>query len=221
MFTFIVFPHFDLMTYQFFLKGIHSILLRCPFLLFQVGAYHNFMFVLGFILSRQIRFFVKGCHRRLCKFDFQEETKSYFVLSCEWGSTKGGLSTINRELAIQLAKNDNVEVSMYLPLCSEEDERAAAGFSLSLLKAKKKPGYDPIDWLALVPRDHHMNIVIGHGIHLGRQVPIIKELHHDCKWIHVVHTDPEELGMVKDYASPTVKGEKKHRKIKLWLLDPN
>ena len=133
------------------------------------------------------------------------------LLSCEWGSTKGGLSTLNRELAIQLAKNDNVEVSMYLPQCGEEDERAAAEFKVCLLKAKKKPGYDPIDWLASIPRDHHMDIVIGHGIHLGRQVPIIKDLHPACKWIQVVHTDPEELGMFKDYASPTVKGEKKRQ----------
>ena len=133
------------------------------------------------------------------------------MLSCEWGSTKGGLSTFNRELAIQLAKNDNVEVSMYLPLCSAEDERAAAGLGVHLLKAKKKPGYDPIDWLASIPRDHHMDIVIGHGIHLGRQVPMIKELYPACKWIQVVHTDPEELGMFKDYADPTVKGAKKHQ----------
>ena len=133
------------------------------------------------------------------------------LLSYEWGSTKGGLSTINRELAIQLAKNDNVEVSMYLPLFSEEDERAAAGFRVCLLKAKKKPGYDPIESLALVPRDHHMDVVIGHGIPLGRQVPIIKELHPDCKWIQVVHTDPEELAMFKDYAGPIVKGAKKHQ----------
>ena len=133
------------------------------------------------------------------------------LLSCEWGSIKGGFSTINRELAIQLAKNDNVEVSMYLPLCSEEDERAAAGFSVFLLKAKKKPGYDPIDWLASVPRDHHMDIVIGHGIHLGRQVPVIKELHPDCKWIQIVHTDPEELAMFKDYVGPTVTDAKRHQ----------
>ena len=133
------------------------------------------------------------------------------LLSYEWGSTKGGLSTINRELAIQLAKNDNVEVSMYLPLCSEEDERAAAAFRVCLVKAKKKPGYDPIEWLASVPKDHHMDVVIGHGIHLGRQVPTIKEVHPDCKWIQVVHTDPEELAMFKDYAGPTVKGAKKHQ----------
>ena len=133
------------------------------------------------------------------------------LLSCEWGSTKGGLSTINRELAIQLAKNDNVDVSMYLPLCSEEDERAAARFKVCLLKAKKKPGYDPIEWLASIPKDHHMDVVIGHGIPLGRQIPTIKELHPDCKWIQVVHTDPEELAMFMDYAGPTVKGEKKHQ----------
>ena len=132
------------------------------------------------------------------------------LLTNEWGSTKGGLSTINRELAIQLAKNDNVEVSMYVPLCSEEDERAAAHLGVRLLKAKKKPGYDPIDWLVSIPRYHGMDVVIGHGIHLGRQVPIIKEFRPDCKWIQVVHTDPEELGMFKDYADPTVKGAKKH-----------
>ena len=141
------------------------------------------------------------------------------MLSSEWGSTKQGLSTLNRELAIQLAKNDNVEVSMYLPLCSEEDEREAAGFSVRLLKAKTKPGYDPIDWLAAVPRDHCMDVVIGHGIHLGRQVPMIKELHPNCKWIQVVHTDPEELGIFKDSAGPTSKGEDKHQdEIELCTL---
>ena len=141
------------------------------------------------------------------------------LLSCEWGSTKGGLSALNRELAIQLAKNKNVDVSMYLPLCSEEDEKAAAGFSVHLLKAKTKPGYDPIDWLAAVPRDHCMDVVIGHGIHLGRQIPMIKELHPNCKWIQVVHTDPEELGIFKDSAGPTSKGEDKHQdEIELCTL---
>ena len=41
------------------------------------------------------------------------------LLSSEWRSTKGGLSTINRELAIQLAKHPSVEVSVYLPQCSD------------------------------------------------------------------------------------------------------
>ena len=132
------------------------------------------------------------------------------LLGSEWGSSKGGLSTFNRELAIQLAKNANVEVTMYLPQCTEEDKRAAANFRVNLVKAEKKPACDPIEWLASVPKDHCMDIVIGHGIRLGRQVPWIKELHRNCKWIQVVHTIPEELAMSKDYPFPIVKGAKKH-----------
>ena len=140
------------------------------------------------------------------------------LLSIEWGSTKGGLSTINRELAIQLAKCDNVEVCMYLPEFSDKDQKEASDCRVSLLKAKEKPGFDPIDWLASVPQDHHMDIVIGHGIHLGRQVPYIKESHPECKWVQVIHTDPEELGMFKTYPCPTAKGEKK-REAELKLCE--
>jgi len=132
------------------------------------------------------------------------------LLSSEWGSSKGGLSTINRELAIQLAKDDTVEVCMYLPAFNDKDKKEADKFRVRLLKAEEKPGYDPIDWLASVPSDHQMNIVIGHGIHLGRQVSHIKETHPECKWFQVVHTDPEELAMFKTYADPSAKGGKKH-----------
>ncbi|XP_044166053.1 uncharacterized protein LOC114949082 isoform X3 [Acropora millepora] len=132
------------------------------------------------------------------------------LLSSEWGSTKGGLSTINRKLAIQLAKDKNVEVCMYLPTFSDEDKKTAAKCRVHLLKAKEKPGYDPIDWLAFIPRDHPMDVVIGHGMHLGRQILHIRESHPECKWVQVVHTDPEELGAFKTYVDPTAKGEKKY-----------
>ena len=121
------------------------------------------------------------------------------------------MSTINRELAIQLAKHSNLEVSMYLPQCSEEDKRAAAAHKVGIIEGEEIPGYDPIDWLATVPRDHQMDFVISHGIHLGRQVPHIKRVHQGCKWVHVVHTDPEELGMFKNCAGSIAKGEKKHQ----------
>ena len=35
------------------------------------------------------------------------------ILAFEWGSSRGGLSTINRELAIQLAKCPEVEISFF------------------------------------------------------------------------------------------------------------
>ena len=139
-------------------------------------------------------------------------------MSSEWRSTKGGLSTINRELAIQLANHPNVEVSVYLPQCSEEDKRIAASHNVCLIEAEEMPGYRPVDWLATIPKDHVVDCVIGHGVHLGKQVQLIKR-QHDCKWIQVVHTAPEELGMYKSYADAISKGEKKHQvEIKLCEL---
>ena len=131
------------------------------------------------------------------------------MLSIEWSSTKGGLSTINRELAIQLAKRPSVEVSVYLPQCSEEDKRVAASHNVQLIEAEEMQGYDPVDWLSFLPENHSVDCVIGHGAVLGRQVQGIKR-QCKCKWIQVVHTAPEELGMYKSYADTVSKGEKKH-----------
>ena len=133
------------------------------------------------------------------------------LLSSEWRSTKGGLSTINRELAIQLAKHPSVEVSVYLPQCSEEDKRVAASHNVHLIEAEEMPGYDnPVDWLSFLPESHSVDCVIGHGAVLGRQVQGIKR-QCKCKWIQVVHTAPEELGMYKSYADAISRGEKKHQ----------
>ena len=134
------------------------------------------------------------------------------LLTSEWGSTnyKGGISTINRELAIHLARYDNLEVCMYLPLPTDKDKKVADKCRVRLLKAKKRSGYDLIDWLAYVPNDHQMDVVIGYGIHISRQISIIKKVHQESKWIQYVHTDAEELGMFKTYSDPTAKGEKKY-----------
>ena len=132
------------------------------------------------------------------------------LLAYEWGSTKGELSTMNRELAIQLAKDDSMEIWMYLPAFSSEDENEARKYGVHLLKAEEKPGYDPIDWLASVPSNHQMNVVIGHGIDLGKQISHIKQSRPECKWVQVVHTDREENGMFKSSDGAAAKGEKKY-----------
>ena len=132
------------------------------------------------------------------------------LLSSEWGSTKGDLSTINRELAIQFAKHPSVEVSVYLPQCSEEDKQVARDHNVHLIEAQKMPGLEPHLWLSCLPEDHAVDCLIGHGVVLGRQVQIIKR-HHHFKWVQVVHTAPEELGMYKGYEERISKGEKKHQ----------
>ena len=103
-----------------------------------------------------------------------------------------------------------MEVSVYLPQCSEEDKQVARDHNVRLIKAREMPGLEPNFWLSCLPEDHAVDCVIGHGAVLGRQVQIIKR-HHHCKWIQVVHTSPEELGMYKVYEEHISRGEEKHQ----------
>ena len=99
-----------------------------------------------------------------------------------------------------MAKHPNVEVSVLLPQCSEEDKRDADSYDVKLIEAVKLGGFEPVDWLASVPEGHTMDCVLGHGVALGRQIQVIKRNsnYSHCKWIQVVHTAPEEIGMYKN-----------------------
>ena len=122
------------------------------------------------------------------------------LLSAEWKALgNGDLTTINRELAIQMAKHPNVEVSVFLPRCSEEDKKDADRYDVKLIEAVQLGGFEPVLWLTYVPEGHAMDCVLGHGVVLGRQIQLIKKnpSYNDCKWIQVVHTAPEEIGMYK------------------------
>ena len=135
------------------------------------------------------------------------------ILAYEWGSSKGGLSTINRELAIQLAKFPNVEVTFFLPKCTDEEQIAANSHGISILVAKRRPGFSELDWLSFPPEDLRIDVVVGHGVKLGHQAQIIRRTH-KCKWVQVVHADPEE-----SYENPILAGEEKHHiEVQLCLM---
>ena len=130
------------------------------------------------------------------------------LLSSGWrSSTDRDLSTLNRELAIQLAKCPSVQVSVFLPQCSEDDKNIAASHKVQLIEAKEITGVDPVDWLINIPQDHTIDCIIGHGVHLARQIPSIRR-NHKCKWIQIVHTAPEELALHKSNADAIPTGEK-------------
>ena len=98
-----------------------------------------------------------------------------------------------------MAKHPNVEVSVFLPQCSEEDKKDADSYNVKLIEAVKLSGFEPVLWLASVPDGHAMDCILGHGVALGRLIPLIKKNpnYSHCKWIQVVHTAPEEIGMYK------------------------
>ena len=142
------------------------------------------------------------------------QTFNITLLGSEWKSSKGGLSTFNRELAIYLSQIQNVRVSLLVPegACDDEDKKEAGSLGINVLEAKNCVGLDSLVWLCCPPHDHTMDVIIGHSVKLGCQVQLVKRIaqFQNCKWVHVVHTSPEDLSKFKDYDSPISKGEKKH-----------
>ena len=135
------------------------------------------------------------------------------LLGDEWGSLNGGLSTLNRQLAIYLAKQHKVEVTVLVPegACSDEHKKAAQSYGIALVETEKRPGYDPHDWLILPPQYLSMDVVIGHGMKIGRQVQFLRDPRlYNCKWVQVVHTAPEQLAMFKGDCGAVSKGGRKH-----------
>ena len=132
------------------------------------------------------------------------------ILASEWGSSKEELSTMNRELAIQLAKCPEVEITVFLPQCSQKDKKEALKYKVKIVEATPRSGFKQLDWLCSPPEDLQIDIVVGHGVKLGKQAQFIKDMK-KCKWIQVVHTDPEECGMFKSYSYPISKDKDKHK----------
>ena len=139
------------------------------------------------------------------------------LLGDEWGSSAGGLSTINRELAIHLSQQLGVNVSLLCPekACSTEEVREANGYGITIVEAKERAAYDRLDWLTIPPQGHFMDIVVGHGVKLGRQVQFLRDSVQfpNCKWVQVVHTAPGDLSKFKTYTESISKGETKHESV--------
>ena len=133
------------------------------------------------------------------------------LLAAEWGSSKGELSTISRNLAINFAKHKKVNVTLFVPKdsCSDEEKKAAKRHNVAVREANPLAGYEPVDWLINPADDFAIDFVFGHGINLGRQAQLIKSSR-NCKWVQVVHTAPEDLGMHRTGTDAILKGIKEN-----------
>ena len=141
----------------------------------------------------------------------------------EWKSSKGGLSTFNREFAVNLAKTTTgrIKVHCYVSQSDELSREDARQHGVNLITAQSIPGsVDPLDWLKLPPPElPNPDIVVGHGRKFGTPAYCIVRVA-NCKWMHFVHVFCEDLGKFKATQSVAVdtieENEKKH-KIEIQL----
>ena len=132
------------------------------------------------------------------------------LLGDEWGSSKSGLSTLNRELAKHLARQPDVEVTVLLPQYSEREKQEAGDCRVSLATPEPMTGFDSIGGLSFTREDHYIDVVVGHGQKLGAPAQAIAKQRR-CKRVHIVHTASEELAMFKEGETAIPEGEEKQR----------
>ena len=144
------------------------------------------------------------------------ESKLNVLFVCdEWNSSKGGLSTFNREFAINLAKTSRNDFAIHCYVCqsSESDRDDARKHGVNIITAKSIPGTsDRLEWVRLPPSElPHPDVVIGHGRKFGTPAYFITQIT-KCKWIQFVHVFCEDLGKYKQTETDAVEeNEKKHK----------
>ena len=149
---------------------------------------------------------------------YDPERINVMFLCDEWKSSKGGLSTFNREFAVNLAKttSDSIKVHCYVSQSDELDREDAKQHGVNLITATRIPGStDPPEWLKIPPSElPHPDVVVGHGRKFGTPAYFIVRAA-NCKWVHFVHVFCEDLGKFKGAESATCdrieENEKKHK----------
>jgi D-inositol-3-phosphate glycosyltransferase len=124
------------------------------------------------------------------------------LVADEWTSSHGGLSTINRELAVALAAR-GADVAVVVPSASPDDRDSAGNVNVNLVSPAYVPGLSPRELLCTrpvtVPADYCPDVVIGHGRVLGPHAEVLRaQFYPTAKRVHIVHTDAESLEAAKE-----------------------
>ena len=139
----------------------------------------------------------------------------------EWKSSKGGLSTFNREFAINLAETTagSMKIHCYVSNSDDRDREDAEQFGVNLIKARSVPGSaDPLECLKFPPSQlPNPHLVIGHGRKLGSPAYFLTQIT-KCKWIQFVHVYCEDLGKYKDLTRLQKIQSKRTRRSIRWKL---
>jgi D-inositol-3-phosphate glycosyltransferase len=126
-----------------------------------------------------------------------------FLLVCdEWRSGRGGISTVNRELAIALAAA-GIDAAVMVPHASADDIKAASDANVALVTPARVPGLTGREALLLRPifadQSWIPDVIVGHGRLLGPYAAAQQqEFFPEARRVHFVHTDAEQLESAKE-----------------------
>ena len=153
----------------------------------------------------------------VCSLQEQKEQVIDVVFICdEWKSSKGGLSTFNREFAINLAKTSSMIIHCYVLKSDDQDREDARHHNVNLITAPSIPGLaDSLERLKFLPQEFpNPHLVIGHGRKFGECAYFLVKAT-KCRWIQFLHVYCEDLGKYKKLTTAAIdsieENEAKHR----------
>ena len=152
----------------------------------------------------------------------RERLIDVMFLCDEWKSSKGGLSTFNREFAINLAQTTtgSMKIHCYVSKSDDQDKEDAKQHNVKLITAQSVPvSADPFECLKFPPSElPNPHLIIGHGRKFGGPAYFLVKAT-KCKWIQFVHVYCEDLGKYKKTmaATDTIEENEKKHKIEIDL----
>ena len=161
----------------------------------------------------------------MCRGMFSQSKIDVVFLASEWGSLQGGLSTFNREFAINLARKSSqkINVHVYVSTGSEFDKKDAEKYGVNLIIADPLPGFgDPLHWLIQPPGElPYLEVVVGHGRKTGGPAHLLSS-NRNCKYVQILHVFAEDLGKFKSEdctVEDAIEDNEKKHKLELQLCE--
>lgn len=124
----------------------------------------------------------------------------------EWSSAKGGISVVNRRLAIACARRDHTVIAL-VSHATDADRVDAIRYGVRLVLADRTPaGPDlhlPVaEVLAMAP-----DVVVGHDRVTGHIAWLYARRYSRAVWVHIMHTAPAEIEPYKHSGAATARVE--------------
>ena len=120
--------------------------------------------------------------------------KHVLLLSKTWGwSDDGGLSILNKEMAIHFAKDEEVHVSFLVAYTSKDQQAKAEECGVHLFGARRLNGLSTLISSFIPPENVvGVNAIIGYGKPYGPHAQLIKVLYANSKWVHIACSSSED-----------------------------
>jgi glycosyltransferase involved in cell wall biosynthesis len=151
-------------------------------------------------------------------------SRCFLVVTTEWDSKNGGLSTFNRLFCKALASAKQ-NVVCYVPTATDEEILRAEEDGVRLVQAVSESGVPPMATL-LIPPDEIKNLkpdfIVGHDRPSGGYAKFLQQrVYLQSRRIHFIHTAPEEVESAKPSRNGTAakRGEERVQEQKNQARD--